>query len=93
MPSLWPTAYNGAIELESLEYTIVMEDERDTEVLGPVVVVRRQCASARSVYGNRRAHLHRPQTPVVFLWRLVHADKTPAPLWWLPASGGLLAGA
>jgi hypothetical protein len=29
-----PTAYNGAMELESLEYKIVMEDGRDTEVLG-----------------------------------------------------------
>jgi hypothetical protein len=29
-----PRAYNGAMELESLEYRIVMEDGRDTEVLG-----------------------------------------------------------
>jgi hypothetical protein len=27
-------AYNGAMELECLEYKIVMEDRRDTEVLG-----------------------------------------------------------
>jgi hypothetical protein len=29
-----PRAYNGAMELECLEYKIVMEDGRDTEVLG-----------------------------------------------------------
>ncbi len=36
-PALFPcphTAYDGAMEPESLEYKVVMEDGRDAEVLG-----------------------------------------------------------
>ena len=47
--------YNGAMELESLEYRIVMEDGRDTEVLGRLANVDMATAAYMAAIAGTRS--------------------------------------